>query len=94
MEYQQFLNWLKKKKALNLFINEFNKFQQKLENNEISANRSYWMRHAYKKTIEDVFNGHGKFTISFSFRWLDTGNYTFWSNLSEELQDLWNTNNL
>lgn len=92
MEYQQFLNWLKKKKALNLFINEFNKFQQKLENNEISANRSYWMRHAYKKTIEDVFNGHGKFTIS--FRWLDTGNYTFWSNLSEEFQKLWNTNNL
>ena len=94
MEYQQFLNWLKKKKALNLFINEFNKFQQKLENNEISANRSYWIGIVYKKTIEDVFNEHGRHVISCSFRWVDTGNYVFWSKLNNEFQELWNTNNL
>lgn len=31
MEYQQFINWLKTKKILDLYIDTFNNFQQKLE---------------------------------------------------------------
>ena len=59
MEYQQFLNWLRKKKILELYINEYNKFQQKLESDEKFSYREYWMEHVYRKTIENVFNEYG-----------------------------------
>lgn len=94
MEYQQFLNWLKTKKALDLYINEFNKFQQKLKLGDKFTSRTYWRKHVYRKTIEDVFNKHRRYVLNYSFRWLETGKYDFWSNLSEEFQELWNTNNL
>ena len=50
IEYQQFLNWLKTKKILDLFINEFNKFQQKLESDSKDITlRLYWIGIVYKK---------------------------------------------
>lgn len=95
MEYQQFINWLKTKKVLDLYIDTFNNFQQKLESDSKDFTlRAYWMGLVYKKTIKDVFDEHGKYVISCSFRWVETENYAFWSNLSEEFQELWNTNNL
>lgn len=95
MEYQQFINWLKTKKVLELYINTFNIFQQKLESdNKDFTLRSYWMELVYRKSIEDVFNEYGIHVISCSFRWVDTGNYAFWSKLNNEFDKLWNTNNL
>lgn len=92
MEYQQFLNWLRKKKILELYINEYNKFQQKLESDEKFSYREYWMEHVYRKTIENVFNEYGNETILESFKWIETGDYEFWSRLNREFQKLWNTN--
>ena len=92
MEYQQFLNWLRKKKILELYINEYNKFQQKLESDEKFSYREYWMEHVYRKTNENVFNEYGNETILESFKWIETGNYEFWSRLNREFQKLWNTN--
>lgn len=95
IDYQQFINWLKTKKILDLYIDTFNNFQQKLESDSKDFTlRLYWIGIVYKKTIEDVFNEHGRHVISYSFRWVDTGNYAFWSKLNNEFQELWNTNNL
>lgn len=95
IEYQQFINWLKTKNLLDLYINTFNRFQQKLESDSKDFTlRAYWMRLVYKKTIKDVFNEHGRYVISSSFRWAETGNYTFWVKLDKEFQKLWNTNSL
>lgn len=94
IEYQQFINWLKTKNLLDLYIDTFNRFQQKLENESKDFTlRAYWMGLVYGKSIEDVFNEYGRHVISSSFRWVETGKYAFWTKLDKEFQKLWNTNN-
>lgn len=106
IEYQQFLNWLKTKNALDLYIDEFNKFQQKLNSGTTIPNRRDWMRWAYNKTSEDIFNKYDKLVLNYSFDCTQSGKgkYRFWWKLSEEFQirchnvilsqKKWNINNL
>jgi hypothetical protein len=106
IEYQQFINWLKTKNALDLYIDEFNKFQQKLNSSSTIPNCRDWMRWAYNKTSEDIFNIYGSLVLNYSFDWTQSGKgkYRFWWKLSEEFQirchnnilsqKKWNINNL
>lgn len=53
MEYQQFINWLKTKKILDLYIDTFNNFQQKLESDSKDFTlRLYWIGIVYKKRLK------------------------------------------
>lgn len=94
IEYQQFLNWLKTKNLLDLYIDEFNKFQQKLNSGSTIPNRKDWMRLIYGKTVKEAFTKHSRDIINCSFDWGQTGKYIFWAKVNEKFQDLWNTNNL
>lgn len=106
IDYQQFINWLKTKKILDLYIDEFNKFQQKLNSGTTIPNRRDWMRWVYNKTSEDIFNKYDKLVLNYSFDWTQSGKgkYRFWWKLSEEFQirchnvilsqKKWNINNL
>lgn len=99
MEYQQFINFLKKKNCYEQFVFNFNTLQNATDKvidswqisdyDKLSA-KSY--RCLIKnKPLEDVFNEFTDYTVTTAFYWKITEEGTdFWMNIHNLLKQLYN----
>lgn len=96
MEYQQFINFLKKRGCYDTFMNNFINFVPNKDENKFFINLLHGdMKRGKILTIEELFTMFQQSSISTAFVWSKTPQrYVYWNNIDKIFRKLWNTNNL
>lgn len=96
MEYQQFINFLKKRGCYDTFMNNFINFVTNRDENKFFINLLHGdMKRGKILTIEELFTMFQQSSISTAFAWSKTPqHYAYWCNIDKLFRKLWNTNNL
>lgn len=96
MEYQQFINFLKKHNCYDVFMDNFINFVTNRDENKFLINMLHGdMTRGKILTIEELFAMFQQSSISTAFAWSKTPQrYVYWNNIDKIFRKLWNTNNL
>lgn len=96
MEYQQFINFLKRHHCYDVFMENFINFVTNSYENKFLIDVLYMGKNQHKiSTIEELFTTFRESSISTAFSWSKTPQgYVYWNNIDNIFRKLWNTNSL